>query len=103
MRIVFRQTGGYAGLVLGSELDSSDLDASEAAALYALLRQDVGRPPTGPPSPACDLEIYQIRVQEDAQEDKKDRSFTFDQLSVPEAVIPLLERLMQEARPQPLT
>ncbi len=98
MRIVFRQTGGYAGLVLGGELDSSDLDAPEEAALDALLHHDEHRPTTGPPPAACDLETYQIGVQED----ETTRSFTFDQLSVPEAVIPLLERLVQEARPQPL-
>lgn len=96
LRIVFRQRGGYAGLVLGTELDSDHLTPEEAAGLRSLrgTAPHVGRHP----SPrARDIEIYEIRLEGDPP-----RTFVFDQLHVPEGVEPLLERLKKEAGGQNL-
>ena len=37
MKITFRQSGGYAGLIMGSEIDTDSLAAEEAAKLQSLV------------------------------------------------------------------
>lgn len=99
MRVTFRQTGGFAGLVLGAEVDASDLSAEEASALDWLLRHvDEGaRPPA--PGPRRDVETYEIRVHGEPAA----RAFAFDGTTVPEPVSPLLDRLRRDAAPRPLS
>ncbi|MGH9040284.1 MAG: protealysin inhibitor emfourin [Acidimicrobiia bacterium] len=97
-RVVFRQTGGFTGRILGIELDASDLSAEEVSALEWLLRhvdEHAGRPASGAHR---DVENYEIRVQGQSA----DRCFTFAGVAVPERVGPLLDRLRRDATPRPL-
>lgn len=97
-KVVFRQTGGFAGRILGAELDASELGAEEVSALEWLLGHAEER--AGGPAPGAgrDVESYEIRVRLPSV----DLTFAFDGLAVPERVGPLLERLKRDATPHPL-
>ena len=99
MKIRFRQTGGFGGLVLGSDLDTSTLPPSEAQELARLVKQanlekiHARRNPRG-----RDLQNYEISVESDELTAKA----SFDDMSIDANVKPLLEFLRQRARAMPL-
>ncbi len=98
MRLTFRQSGGYAGLSRGCELDSDELSAEEREALASLLGQGEHHEAAAPPSKARDALAYEIHVEgEDLS-----RTFFLDQSNTPDAVEPLIARCMREAGPRPL-
>jgi hypothetical protein len=99
MKLRYRQTGGYAGLVLGCDLDTDKLTAGEANELAGLLREaalnkiGVQKSATG-----RDLANYEIRVKEEGRVTK----VTFDDMTIPGNVQPLLNFLRGRAQAQPL-
>ena len=99
MRVKFRQSGGYAGLSLGCELDSEELSAVEREALAALLTQEDQRAPAEPPSKARDALTYELHVEGAGP----GRTFLLDQPNIPDAIEPLVARCTREAGPRPLS
>lgn len=101
MKVIFRQSGGYAGLILSCELDTSSMEAREAQALQSLVERSGfprwetmgGRTPQ-----AADLTNYEITVETD----KSIYKIAFDDLTIPENILPLLEYLKACAKPLPL-
>ena len=100
MKICFRKSGGFAGLVKGCELDCGALEKPQAEELERLAREsgisgvsrshsDAGR----------DLQHYDITIEHDDQISR----LSCDDACVPSAVRPLLTWLKQHARPRPLT
>ena len=98
MRLTFRQSGGYAGLSRGCELDSDELSAEEREALAWLVGQDEHREAAAPPSRARDALAYEIHVEGDGPS----RTFFIDQANTPGAVEPLIARCVRDAGPRPL-
>lgn len=96
-KVVFRQTGGFAGRILGAELDASELSDEEVSALEWLLGHADERAAPAP-GPGRDVENYEIRIQLPSA----DLTFAFDGMAVPERVGPLLDRLKRDATPHPL-
>ncbi|HEY6546793.1 MAG TPA: protealysin inhibitor emfourin [Vicinamibacteria bacterium] len=100
MKISYRETGGFAGLSRGVELDLESLPPAEARKLQKLveaacLESGTARGPTG----ARDLVGYEIVIEKDGV-----RSVVrFDDASVPESATELLEALQSRARPIPLS
>jgi hypothetical protein len=97
VRVVFRQSGGFAGLLRGSEMEWGELSSEEEEVLMALMGES-HKASRRAASPARDLEAYELRVEEEGSS----RSVQLDQLSIPEALHPLLERLKERAEPRPL-
>jgi hypothetical protein len=95
----FRQTGGFGGLVLGCDLDTSTLPPAEAQELTRLVKQaNLEKIQTRRSEKARDLQNYEIAVEGEGMTAKA----TIDDMSVDANVEPLLEFLRQRARAVPL-
>jgi|SRR6266496_397287 len=98
MKVRFRQTGGFGGLVLGCDLDTSTLPPAEAQELTRLIKQaNLEKIHSRPSEKARDLQNYEIAV-----ENEMTARASFDDMSVPANGEPLLEFLRQRARAVPL-
>jgi hypothetical protein len=98
MKVRFRQTGGFGGLVLGCDLDTSSLPPAEAQELTRLIKQaNLETIHSRPSEKARDLQNYEIAV-----ENEMTARASFDDMSVPANGEPLLEFLRQRARAVPL-
>jgi len=99
MKIRFRQTGGFGGLVLGCDLDTRTLPPAEAQELTRLIKQtNLEKIQTRRSEKARDLQNYEIAVEGDGITAKA----SFDDMSVDASVEPLLDFLRQRARAVPL-
>ena len=99
MKVRFRQSGGFAGLVLGCDLDTSTLPPAEAQELTRLVKQaNLEKIQTRRSEKARDLQNYEVAVEGDGITAKA----TFDDMSVDANVEPLLDFLRQRARAVPL-
>ena len=99
MKVRFRQTGGFGGLVLGSDLDTSTLPAADAQELTRLIKQaNLEKLNARPSDKARDLQNYEIVVESDAPTAKA----SFDDMNVDANLEPLLEFLRKRARAVPL-
>jgi hypothetical protein len=99
MKIRFRQTGGFGGLVLGCDLDTSTLAPAEAQELTRLVKQaNLEKIQTRRSEKARDLQNYEIAVEGDGLTAKA----IFDDMSVNANVESLLEFLRQRSRAMPL-
>lgn len=98
MKIRFRQTGGFAGLSLGSELDSEQLPATEAGELERLITQ-AGLDQVGSKkSRGADLTNYEMTVEDKGRTIKA----SFDDMTIPADAQPLLDFLKSRATARPL-
>lgn len=99
MRVIFRQSGGFAGLIEGCELDTARLPSKEAARLRALVKRSrphLARPvTTGRRSEARDLCCYEITIHADDAVHHR----SFDEMSLPKGASALVAYLRKHARP----
>lgn len=96
MKLVFEQSGGFAGLFRRTELDTAAMLPREAAELRALVEQAGLRGVQRKETPqAADLTIYEIRVETD---DGGHWEASFDDLSIPREAVPLLLFLRRRAQ-----
>jgi hypothetical protein len=95
MKVHFRQSGGFAGLVKECQLDTEQLPPDEAARLKSLVEQSHLEGRTEDHSPrARDVFHYTITV-----EDGGSRRLSFDDRTVPPDVQPLVRFLKTHAAP----
>jgi hypothetical protein len=98
MKIRYRESGGFAGISRGVDIDTETLPADEAHRVLALIEeaapQDLQR--EGPPG-ARDLQRYEIIVERDDGR----TVLRFDDATIPETVDALLAWLQDRARPLP--
>ena len=96
-KIHFRQSGGFAGLVRGSDV-SAEKDIS-AAERRTLERHAQGSRAASPAkaSRARDLVIYEIELDTDEGPVRLE----FDEANVPKGLAPLVEKLAKRAKPVP--
>ncbi len=98
MKIRFRQTGGFGGLVLGCDLDTSALPPAEAQELTRLVKQaNLEKIQTRRSEKGRDLQIYEIAVENEIA-----AKASFDDMSMPANIRPLLDFLRQRVRAVPL-
>ncbi|NGZ02207.1 MAG: hypothetical protein CV090_04045 [Nitrospira sp. WS238] len=99
MKVRFRQTGGFGGLILGCDLDTAVMARDEADQLLQLIEkaniQGVSqrRHPRG-----RDLLVYEVALEENGKHIRA----SFDSMTTPSQVEPLLRFLAQRARAVPL-
>jgi hypothetical protein len=99
MKIRFRQSGGFGGLVLGCDLDTSTLPPAEAQELTRLVKQaNLEKIQTRRSEKARDLQNYEIAIEGEGLTAKK----TLDDMSVDANAEPLLDFLRERARAMPL-
>jgi hypothetical protein len=93
----FRQSGGFAGLVRGTEVSADkDISAADRRALERYVKDARAPSPAGAPG-ARDLIVYEFDVDTDAGQVR----FEFDEASVPADLAALVEQLAKRARPMP--
>ena len=96
MKLSFRQSGGFAGLLKGIDLDTGALEESEARELEALARASgIEGAQAFTTEGARDLHRYEITIEHDDGV----ASLSCDDGSVPAAAGPLLRYLRNRARP----
>lgn len=97
MKITFRESGGYAGLIRGCELDTDSFPPDEAVELQSLVEQSGILQAKGGRTPnARDLLNYEITVQTSEGVHR----VSFDDMTLPESAVPLLEYLQSRAQPR---
>jgi hypothetical protein len=96
MKIKFRQSGGYAGLRMGCDLDTKSLSSEEATQLESLVKTSgILQSKSGHTENAADLINYEITIE------TKEGTYQvqFDDLTLTESVLPLLDYLQSQAKP----
>lgn len=95
MKLYFRKSGGFAAIFEGCQLDTTTMTPADAAELKKLVTQSnllkqSGKKQAG----ARDVFLYTFDLDMDGQHNK----VTFDQLSVPKEVEPLLNFLLSKSK-----
>jgi hypothetical protein len=99
MKITFRQSGGYAGLIRGCEIDTHTLPADEAAAIESLVNSSgVLTAKSAHSRVGRDLFSYSITIE--SREGQQ--QLEFDDSTIPVSAGPLLDFLRMRAGPRPL-
>jgi emfourin len=98
VKIIFRQSGGFAGLIKGAELDAEALDPQQAAELKRLLDQE---PAAESKAAGKERDLYEYEIA--LEEDGRKRTLHFNDSQVPDALRPLLKVLKQKSKPRPPT
>jgi hypothetical protein len=99
MKVVFRQSGGFAGLIRGTELDAEDLPPEQVVALRSLVERNDLQGASGESTEARDLRTYELTVKTDEGVHR----VAFDERNIPEGLAPLLDTLKERSGPRPLT
>jgi hypothetical protein len=95
MNISFRQSGGFAGLVLGCDLDTRSMARGDAEELQRLVRQAaLENAGTKTSSTGADLTRYEIILTDNGRTTK----VVFDDTTMPDNVRPLVEFLTGRSR-----
>lgn len=98
MKIKFRQSGGYAGplLSVGCEIDTESLSPEETAQLSSLVEDSGILQATSQRTPnAADLLTYEFTIETR----EGTHTVSFDDLSMPDRIRPLLEYLQNRSKP----
>jgi hypothetical protein len=98
MLVKFRQTGGFAGLSRGCDLDSAALSPSDAAELERLVRAAGLDKLKSARGPGADRQQYEIEVHDGARR----VAATFDDSALTDPVAALVAFLKARAKPMPL-
>jgi len=100
MRIAFERTGGFAGMRLAVELNTGKLSQEEAQELEQMIQSasffDLPDTITSP-TPEADRFFYKVTVRQGFRKHTVEMS----ESATPEAVQPLLDRLVAAARTSP--
>ena len=96
MKIQFRQSGGYAGLMMGCEINTDFLPPEEAARLESLVKQSsILQAKSVSMSQARDLLNYELTIETSEGVHK----VSFDDMSLPRSIEPLLDYLQERVEP----
>ena len=96
MKIKFLQSGGYAGLRMGCDLDTKSLSSEEATKLESLVKDSgILQTSSQRSKNTADLINYEITIETK----EGTHQTTFDDLTLPENVLPLLDYLQSRSKP----
>jgi len=98
MRIRFDQTGGYAGLLKGCEIDTSTLPPEKAREVEQLVEASAMSSGEFLSNSSRDLHQYEISIEDGASK----TSIVLDDENIPQSVRPLISFLKKCAKPKPL-
>jgi hypothetical protein len=98
MKITLRQTGGWTAIARESRLDTDTLSAEDAERLTRLLESSLVAEAVGERSAqARDAPQYELVIEREGEP----RRVTFDETTVPPAVWPLIDFLLERATVSP--
>ena len=100
MKVTFRQSGGYAGMIRGCELDTAAMEPAEAQRLQSLVNNsrilELGLKGEGAPK-RPDLINYKFTIATGGTV----HEISLDDLSITPTILPLLEYLQSCSGPRP--
>jgi len=95
MKIKFKQSGGFAGLIKSVEINCDDLSEEESEVLNAMVKQaKFFELPKSTPHAAPDIEQYSISIELEG----KTREMHVSRPNVPKALNPLIKHLAKKAK-----
>ncbi len=95
MKITFRRSGGFAPRLLGLDIDTDSAEAAESEKLRRLVEESGILGMSGAQQKgARDVNLYHFEIESDQGIHK----VTFDQLSIPDTVKPLVKFFNERAR-----
>jgi hypothetical protein len=98
MKIIFRQSGGYGGLIRGCEIDVDALPADEAAEVRSLVKSSgILGAKSARSKAARDVFNYSITVETGSGAHQVE----FDDTTIPAGAVPLLDYLRSKSGPRP--
>jgi hypothetical protein len=98
MKIIYRQSGGIAGVMKGCELDAAQMAPVDRESLLKLVEQaGVQETVTALSEQARDVTLHDIQIEQEGET----RRLLVDDLSAPAAVRPLLSFLKKRAKSMP--
>lgn len=97
MKVKFRQSGGFAGLVRGVEVEATELDEAARQALNRLQSDRSAFDTVNMNPDARDLRQYELCFEDE----QGVTTLVCDELSLPPDAEPLVQYLQQRARPLP--
>jgi hypothetical protein len=99
MKVHYRQSGGFGGLLMGCDLDTAEMPPRDAEELARLVKQAQLDKAASQRSPSGrDLLNHRISVDDDGHSS----SASFDDMTVPSHVQPLLDFLTARITARPL-
>ncbi len=97
MRISFARSGGFAGIILTTSVDTATLPAEEANQLHQLVEAaDFFNLPATITSPAPQYDRFQYKLT--VEENGKEHTVMVNEPAVPETLKPLIQWLIDAAR-----
>lgn len=98
LKISYEQSGGYAGLIRGCTIDAATLAPATAAVMKRLVEAaPLTSMETARTQGVADLLLHNLKVETDAGT----FHLSFDDLTLPEALKPLVEFLARRCKPVP--
>lgn len=95
IKVSFRKSGGFAPIFEGCILESGKIPEADSAALETLINQSgILKQSTKRHPSARDVHLFTFDIERNGEHNK----VTFDQLSVPEEVQPLLNFLLARSK-----
>jgi hypothetical protein len=99
MIVRFDQSGGYAGLLKGCEIDTTALPPEKAKEIEQLVKASaISASGEFLSDSSCDLHQYEITIEDGA----KKTSVIFDDESIPQSARPLIGYLKKWSKPKAL-
>jgi len=99
LKITYHESGGYAGLFRGAKLDADQLPAAEARKLRQLVEKaGLAKVASARSEGIPDLVLHNLEVETDAGKFK----LSFDDITLPDSIRPLIEFLAKRSKPMPL-
>lgn len=97
MKVQFDQSGGYAGLIKGCEIDTSVLAAGEANEIEQLVKASaISASGKFLSDSSRDLHQYEVTIEDGASK----TSVIFDDESIPQSAKPLIGYLKKCSKPK---
>ena len=98
LKIRYVQSGGFAGLIRGCVLDAASLAPTAAAVLKRLVEAVLlAKVTTARTQGAADLRVHDFAIETDAGT----LHLSFDDLTLPQALKPLVTFLARRSKPMP--
>ncbi|HEX2916209.1 MAG TPA: protealysin inhibitor emfourin [Chloroflexia bacterium] len=97
MRVEFERSGGFAGLIMRTEVDTSQLSADEAAQLQKMLSEaNFFKLPSRLPSSASNVDRFQYNIT--VHDNNRTCSVQASESALPPELRPLVDWLTAQAR-----
>jgi hypothetical protein len=101
MKIYFERSGGIAGILMSTEVDTHSLPPDEAHKIQGMIDNakffDLKESSSQPPKRAADYFKYKVTVQTEEEEGEKQNTIQTNDITMPSDLRPLINYLIEKA------